>query len=72
MILFGIIAFSTKEAILNMNPFYGRSEIDIKKNKKYAKEIYSKVFWSHLNFVYNAYGDFRGFIKDRRMENLII
>lgn len=55
-----------------MNPFYKQNEKAIKDNKEFAEEVYPKVFWSHLNFSYNTFGDFRGFIKDKRMEQLIV
>ena len=51
-ILFGLTSYYTKKEGLCMNPFYGGEESDIKKDVKYTKEIYAKVFKSHLAFLF--------------------
>ncbi len=71
-LLFGLISYVSKKEGLCMNPFYKQNEKAIKDNKEFAKEVYPKVFWSHLNFLYNNFGDLRGFPKDKRMEQLIV
>ena len=72
-LLLELAAYWTEEEGLCMNPFYKQKEEKaITENIELAKEIYPKVFTSHRNFVFNTFGDFKGLIPDKRMEELII
>ncbi len=71
-ILFGLKGYVTEKCGLCMNPFYGKKENDIQKDKPLAKEVYREVFLSHLNFAYNTFGNFGDIIPDKRMKELIL